>query len=179
MLLLDPNDEDRAFVKFNKGDEVVLLCNNMGGMSSLEMNASVDETSAQLEADWDIHPVRTIEGSFVTAMNMPGLSITLFNVTQVANKTGLTTRKILELLDAPHGALAYPNGCVWQGYTDLEKRNFKEKLVDAPPEHVQEEQTSGAKLQGQLCHSLYEPESDRLVDPSERGEYAHHFACWC
>lgn len=107
----------------------------MGGMSSLEMNATVDEAAAQLEKDWNIKPVRIIEGAFVTAMNMPGMSITLLNVSQVAKRTGLTSKKILDLLDAPHGALAYPNGCVWQGHPELEKRTFAEKCIEAPKDH--------------------------------------------
>lgn len=149
-LLLDPNDEDRAYVKFEPTDEVVLLCNNMGGMSSLEMNATVDEAAVQLENDWNIKPVRIIEGSFVTAMNMPGMSITLLNVTQVAKRAGHTTKRVLELLDAPHGALAYPNGCVWQGHPDLEKRTFAEKCFDAPQDEHKVESGSAASLKGLL-----------------------------
>lgn len=46
--LLDPNDEDRAFVKFEKGDEVVLLVNNFGGTSLLELQALAHEAVSQL-----------------------------------------------------------------------------------------------------------------------------------
>ena len=48
LLLLDPNDADRAFVKFDEGDEVVMLINNYGGLSSLELNALAQETLEQL-----------------------------------------------------------------------------------------------------------------------------------
>jgi len=149
-LLCNPDDEDRAFVKFNKDDEVVLLCNNMGGMSSLEMNATADETVAQLQKDWNINPVRTIEGTFVTSMNMPGISITLLNVSQISKNTGLSTSHIINLIDAEHGALSFPNGCVWKGYPDIKDRPFEEKLVDAPAEHVEQDDHSdkpSAKLQ--------------------------------
>ena len=46
--LLDPKDEDRAFVKFEQDDEVILLVNNLGGVSVLEMGAIVQETLSQL-----------------------------------------------------------------------------------------------------------------------------------
>ena len=46
--LLDRNDEDRSFIKFRHGDEVVLLMNNFGGISGLEMGAIVQETLIQL-----------------------------------------------------------------------------------------------------------------------------------
>ena len=62
-LLLDPSDEDRAFVPFKKQDEVVLLCNNQGGMSSLEMGALVDETLAQLGEPTHTHWIIRTERS--------------------------------------------------------------------------------------------------------------------
>ena len=49
-LVLDQNDPERSFVKFANGDELVLLINNQGGMSNLELGAAVDETLNQLGA---------------------------------------------------------------------------------------------------------------------------------
>lgn len=46
--LLDPRDEDRAFVEFRKGDEVALLVNNFGGTSLLELQALANEAVVQL-----------------------------------------------------------------------------------------------------------------------------------
>jgi dihydroxyacetone kinase len=46
--LLDPKDEDRSFVKFRQDDEVVLLVNNFGGVSVLEIGAIVQESLSQL-----------------------------------------------------------------------------------------------------------------------------------
>jgi dihydroxyacetone kinase len=45
---LKQDDPERSFVKFKDGDDVVLLVNNQGGMSALEMGAVVDETLTQL-----------------------------------------------------------------------------------------------------------------------------------
>lgn len=47
-LVLDKTDPERAFVPFELSDRVVLMLNNMGGMSVLEMYAIVDETIIQL-----------------------------------------------------------------------------------------------------------------------------------
>jgi dihydroxyacetone kinase len=47
-LILRQDDPERSFVKFKQGDELVLLVNNQGGMSALEMGAVVDETLSQL-----------------------------------------------------------------------------------------------------------------------------------
>ncbi len=47
-LICDQNDPERAFVKFNKSDDAVLLINNYGGLSNLELGALTQETLAQL-----------------------------------------------------------------------------------------------------------------------------------
>ena len=47
-LILKQDDPERSFVKFRDGDDSVLLVNNQGGMSALEMGAVVDETLTQL-----------------------------------------------------------------------------------------------------------------------------------
>lgn len=47
-LALNQDDPERSYVKFKQGDELVLLVNNQGGMSVLEMCAIVDEVLTQL-----------------------------------------------------------------------------------------------------------------------------------
>lgn len=47
-LLCDQNDPERAFVKFNENDDTVLLINNYGGLSNLELGALTQETLSQL-----------------------------------------------------------------------------------------------------------------------------------
>ena len=42
------DDPERAFVPFSPSDDYVLLVNNMGGTSTLEMYAIADETLLQL-----------------------------------------------------------------------------------------------------------------------------------
>lgn len=47
-LLCDPNDPERAFVRFNPDDTTVLLVNNYGGLSNLELGAITHEAISQL-----------------------------------------------------------------------------------------------------------------------------------
>lgn len=47
-LMLKQDDPERTFVPFRENDGVVLFVNNMGGMSTLEMYAVVDEVTNQL-----------------------------------------------------------------------------------------------------------------------------------
>lgn len=47
-LLCDPEDKERYFVNFEKDDSTILVINNYGGMSNLELGALTDETMIQL-----------------------------------------------------------------------------------------------------------------------------------
>lgn len=92
-LLLD-EDEDRSYVKFEPKDDVVLMVNNMGGMSNLELGYAAEVISEQLIDKYQIVPKRTITGPFITALNGPGFGITLMN----ASKAG---GDILKYFDYP------------------------------------------------------------------------------
>jgi dihydroxyacetone kinase len=106
--LLDPNDSDRAFVDFKEGDEVSLLINNFGGLSVFELEALADVTLRLLERDWKIKPVRNFVGAFETSLNGPGFSISLANLSGLARSTNSSPKEILQLLDAPTDAPAWP-----------------------------------------------------------------------
>lgn len=60
--LLDPNDKDRAFLNVNS-NEVVLLVNNLGGVSVLELGGITAEVVKQL-GSWGIEPVRILSGTY-------------------------------------------------------------------------------------------------------------------
>ena len=47
-LICDQNDPERAFVKFSNTDDTVLLINNYGGLSNLEVGALTQEILDQL-----------------------------------------------------------------------------------------------------------------------------------
>ena len=49
-LLLDKSDPDRAFVPFNPSDETVLMVNNLGSVSNLELSAFAGIAVDQLES---------------------------------------------------------------------------------------------------------------------------------
>lgn len=107
-LLCDQNDSERAFTKFNPDDKVVLLINNYGGLSPLELGALTDDVLGQLP-DWNIMPVRTFSGTFETSLNAPGFSMTLCNLELAARDSGLSTDTLLQLLDSETTAVSWPN----------------------------------------------------------------------
>lgn len=93
--LLDQNDPDRAFLKVNS-NEVVLMVNNLGGVSVLELGGITAEVVKQL-AKWGIQPVRILSGTYMTSLNGLGFSITLLNVVN----TDIGGPSMIQLLDDP------------------------------------------------------------------------------
>lgn len=106
--LLDPSDSDRAFVPFSPSDNVVMLVNNFGGLSGLEFDAMVSVTLQVLKRDWKIEPMRIYAGILETSLNGQGFSITLGNMSGMAKAMDLKNEEVIELLDAPTNAPAWP-----------------------------------------------------------------------
>lgn len=106
--LLDQNDPDRAFTKFQDGDEVAIMIDNFGGLSTLETEALTQITLTQVEKDWKLKPGRSYVGCFETSLNGPGFSISVGNITGLSRSAGHSSSKLFELLDAPTNAPAWP-----------------------------------------------------------------------
>ncbi|KAH8722699.1 Dak1 domain-containing protein [Phaeosphaeriaceae sp. PMI808] len=90
-------DQDRSFSSITEKDKVVLLVNNLGGVSPLELGGITNEVVEQLAEQFKIMPVRILAGTFMTSLNGLGFSISLLRVAD----TGLKGASIVELLDAP------------------------------------------------------------------------------
>ena len=99
--MLDQSDADRNFIQISSSDKIVLLVNNLGGVSVLELGGITNQVVEQLEKDYGIKPLRTLAGTYMTSLNGLGFSITLLRL----QDTGLGAGKsLLELLDAPSEA---------------------------------------------------------------------------
>lgn len=109
--LLDQGDKDRAYLKVNS-KEIVLLVNNLGGVSPLEMGGITTEVVAQLQRNYKIQPSRILAGTYMTSLNGPGFSITLLNTVP----TGLEPT-LLSLLDAPSQATGWAAPILPQTWT--------------------------------------------------------------
>lgn len=103
--LLDPNDTDRAYVKIGKNDNILLLINNFGGTSMLELGAITIEITLQLETAYEICPKRILTGNYFGSLDGPGFTVTILRLAD----TGLGAGKsMLELIDAPAEAVGWP-----------------------------------------------------------------------
>jgi dihydroxyacetone kinase len=100
--MLDQRDPDRAFLNVNS-NEVVLLVNNLGGVSVLEMGGITAEVVSQLQNHYGIHPVRILSGTYMTSLNGLGFSISLLNVVN----TDIGGPSMIQLLDYPAEATGW------------------------------------------------------------------------
>ncbi|KAH8888699.1 dihydroxyacetone kinase [Thozetella sp. PMI_491] len=110
--LLDQQDLDRAFLNVNS-NEVVLLVNNLGGVSVLELGGIVTEVVTQLDSSYGIRAVRILSGTYMTSLNGLGFSITLLNVVN----TDIGGPSMIELLDYPAEATGWAapvNKLTWE-----------------------------------------------------------------
>ncbi|CAK7201194.1 dihydroxyacetone kinase Dak1 [Sporothrix eucalyptigena] len=98
--LLDTSDSDRAFSDIKEGDDVVLLINNLGAVSVLELGGITAEVVEQLGRDYKLRPLRVLSGTYMTSLNGLGFSISLL---KVLRETGLGSGapSLLQLLDDP------------------------------------------------------------------------------
>ncbi|KAH8682130.1 Dak1 domain-containing protein [Xylariales sp. PMI_506] len=108
-LLCDQTDSERAFVQFSPDDSVVLVVNNYGGLSNLELGALADEIIIQLGSKWAIKPSRILSGPFETSLNAPGFSISLCNLSVAARECACEVPELLELLDSRTSAVSWLN----------------------------------------------------------------------
>ncbi|KAK5992725.1 Dihydroxyacetone kinase 1 [Cladobotryum mycophilum] len=96
--LLDQSDKDRAYVDIKQGEDVVVMVNNLGGISPLELGAITTEVMDQLAATYKINPKRLLSGTYMTSLNGLGFSVTLLKVVDEA---------FLSLIDAPADAAGW------------------------------------------------------------------------
>ncbi|KAJ4315836.1 hypothetical protein N0V84_008170 [Fusarium piperis] len=144
--LLNPNDPERAFVK-NWSGCPILMVNNLGGLSVLELGAALTEVVTQLRETYGMRPNRIISGTFMTSLDCRGFSITLLNDISLA-EFGVS-HDIPSLLDHPAGAVGWSHninsshrtldqgqmdgtsGAVYSIYMDALQQYFRARAPDA------------------------------------------------
>ncbi|XP_069713351.1 triokinase/FMN cyclase [Phaenicophaeus curvirostris] len=94
--MTDPCNASR--LPLSPGDSVVLVVNNLGGLSCLELSIVAGAAVRCLESR-GVRVARVLVGSFMTALEMAGVSLTLM----------LVDEELVGLLDAKTTAVAWPN----------------------------------------------------------------------
>lgn len=150
--LLDEKDEDRAFLKINS-NEVVLLVNNLGGVSVLELGGITAEVVGQLEKSYNIKPVRILAGTYMTSLNGLGFSISLLNVVN----TNIGGPSMLQLLDAP---------CEATGWTaPIRKETWEQKSSHTREgsDEAKAVESSGVKLNASSSETALKSALERVI----------------
>lgn len=151
-LLLSQEDKDRAFVAFDKSDDLILVVNNLGGISNLELGYITDTVLGQLQSDYSLSPKRVVYGSLITALNGPGFSVTLLNVSNASKE--VSDVNLFDLFDSPSNA---PGWCA-ASFMTPEAKELANKgalnSVAAEAEGKKISSNSGIKLNAEEFKSL-------------------------
>ncbi|XP_014804246.1 PREDICTED: triokinase/FMN cyclase [Calidris pugnax] len=94
--MTDPSNASR--LPLSPGASVVLVVNNLGGLSCLELGIVAGAAVRRLESR-GVRIARALVGSFMTALEMAGVSLTLM----------LVDEELVGLIDADTTAMAWPN----------------------------------------------------------------------
>ncbi|KAK9312256.1 Dak1 domain-containing protein [Lipomyces starkeyi] len=133
--LTDKTDADRAYVDFATAESVVLMVNNLGGLSPLELGAITNEVVGQLTSR-GLRPKRLFSGTYMTSLDGPGFSITLLKASNT----------VLKYLDAPTKAVGFTPGSVVTA--DSPSRVIVESVA---------QKTEGSHANGHVKPSILDP----------------------
>uniref|UniRef100_A0A8C1WNB3 Triokinase/FMN cyclase n=1 Tax=Cyprinus carpio TaxID=7962 RepID=A0A8C1WNB3_CYPCA len=92
------DSSSKSHLSLKSGDKVVLCVNNLGGLSCLEI-AVVSKVAVHCLEERGVLVVRVMAGSFMTSLEMVGMSLSLMKVDE----------EMLRLFDAKTTAPAWPN----------------------------------------------------------------------
>jgi dihydroxyacetone kinase len=152
--LLDTSDKDRAFVDV-KSKEVVLMINNLGGVSVLELGGITAEVASQLESKYSIRPVRILSGTYMTSLNGLGFSISLLNVVSPE----FDAPSMVELLDAPSEVVGW-SAPIRTGTWEAKNTNTRTERVGA----IEDIKSSGLKTDASSAQTVLKNGLQKVID---------------
>ncbi|KAF9880468.1 dihydroxyacetone kinase [Colletotrichum karsti] len=147
--LLDTKDADRAYVDFSDAKDVVLLVNNLGGVSPLEFSGITAKVVNALGGR-GLKLARVISGTYMTSLNGPGFSITLLKATP----------EILKYVDASTDALGW-------AYTPRNETgsDAKQRIVESgETSHGSDGSKSGVQLNVETFKKVVAEAHKRIAD---------------
>ncbi|XBW38826.1 hypothetical protein QEN19_004418 [Hanseniaspora menglaensis] len=154
--LFKQSGTDKSFVDINSTEEVLLLVNNLGGLSNFAISSIVYTTLNLLKKNYNVKPKVVLAGTYVTAFNSPGFSLTLLNISKcderLKNKYGIDS--ITELLaletDAPAWSSAFKVFKFESEYEDILFSND-----DADLEGIEVNDVAQLKKVGKIDYSRF------------------------
>ena len=155
--LLDAQKEEHAFlpeVDGSPGSRVALMINSLGGLSSVELGALTSLVITQLQKTYQIKPCRVFAGTYLSALDGRGFSITLLGLNEAEHASN-----VLELLDDPTTAIGWTNTIPSQQWgTSLETDSSADRVevqgTITPPRSV--EIPCNAELFKKIVRSIFD-----------------------
>jgi len=123
-VIVDTDGVEQVVPLFEKGDEVCVLVNNLGGTSNFEMSILARSCVKLLESEeYGAKATRIFVGSYMTSFDMHGASLTILNVQG--------QKELVDLLDVPTDAPAWHSCDVWKsGDARASAKEVPEVVVD-------------------------------------------------
>lgn len=156
---LNEEDPERGYVKFQPGDETMLLVSNFGGMSHLEMGALVDELLEQLEVKWNMEPSRVCAGFLETSLNAPAFSVSVINVTAASRNCSYSVEEIKQFFDVK-------TNTYWESMAGSQatRRTRKEQLVPARKEEAKTvDENRDLKIEAPMLEKMLRTACEAIV----------------
>ncbi|CAD7699261.1 unnamed protein product [Ostreobium quekettii] len=91
---------ESAYLPVEEGEVVAVLVNNLGGLSAMELHIVTRAALKYLTAEAKVDVARLYVGSYMTSIDMAGVSLTVFRV----------SNELLLQLDRPTSALGWGSG---------------------------------------------------------------------
>jgi len=142
-MILDTSDKERGFFKYNHGDKIVLMINNLGGVPVIEEKNILFNTLETLKTKYNIKPVRIYTGRYITSFNAQIFTISLFNAT-TATTQKFDLETIFKFLDAKTDAVCWTNTSF---QNELESIDNKSQIIENFT-HYDELETNGGYQNG-------------------------------
>jgi dihydroxyacetone kinase len=169
------DDAEKIVPLFEKGNELCVLVNNLGGTSNFEMSILADCAVKELEGK-GCKVSRLLVGSYMTSFDMHGASITILNLSGASND-------LVTFLDAPCDAPAWIKCDVNRSDKRGSEEECPEVQVDEnkvelklPPLTIESFQAISKSLAINAAKALSEQEAlltkyDTIVGDGDCGEY--------
>jgi dihydroxyacetone kinase len=144
---------------FDKGNNLCVLVNNLGGTSNFEMSILANACVMTLEQEHECKVTRLLVGSYMTSFDMHGASITILNLSGASEE-------LVGLLDAPCDAPAWTKCDVFQTGARASATERPEVIVDEskaevnlPPVTLEEFEAAAKALVLKAAQALSEQEA--------------------
>ena len=143
--ILLSEDKDRSYLSLNANEDYVLLVNNLGGLSELELSVVLKEAVEGLESAGKAAPKAMMSGTYMTSLGMPGVSITIAK----------SNKELLEALSYPVSTPGWKFGAALQGIGSQSKETESTPQATKSSGKIKVDAATLQKMVDNACKDLF------------------------